>query len=223
MQSPLIEFTFRFVKERLSGAESGHDYFHVERVYKTAMWLCEGMEVDTKVVALGALLHDIADPKFHGGDENLALTISRDFLLSQKVDEATIEEVLFIIKHISFKNREQAPKELPIELKIVQDADRLDALGAIGIARTFNFGGYKGSPMHDPKLAPRLSMSKEEYKKSEGTTLNHFHEKLFLLKDMLHLERSKSMAAARHAFMEEFVQRFLSEWEQKDVERQVKD
>ena len=161
---------------------------------------------------LAALLHDIADAKFHGGDETLALNISKEFLENQNVSEEIIHQVLFIIKYISFKNRGEAPKVLPIELKIVQDADRLDAIGAIGIARTFNFGGFKNNLMYDPEIPPKLNMTKEQYKKNEGTTINHFYEKLLLLKDLMNTQKGKELAQERHDFMLKFLDEFYKEW-----------
>ncbi len=186
-----IDNTVKFVKEKLEGAEAGHDWFHIERVWKLAAKIAETEDCDKDVVELSALLHDIADPKFHNGDETIAPKISREFLESQNVSEETIQKVLFIIENISFKNRSQAPENPPVELKIVQDADRIDAIGAIGIARTFNFGGFKNNPMYDPLVQPNLGMSKEEYKKSNGTTINHFYEKLLLLKDLMNTEQGK--------------------------------
>lgn len=191
MNNNLIQNTVDFVKEKLDGAEAGHDWFHIERVWKLSKKIAENEKVDSEVLELGALLHDIADPKFHDGDETLALKISRDFLESQDVSEEIIGKVLFIIQNISFKNRGEAPENLPLELKIVQDADRLDAIGAIGIARTFNFGGFKNNLMFHPEIPPKLSMTKEEYKKNEGTTINHFYEKLLLLKDLMNTETAK--------------------------------
>ncbi len=161
---------------------------------------------------MAALLHDIADPKFHNGDETLALKVSREFLENQHTSEDIIEKVLFIIKNISFKNRAEAPENLPIELKIVQDADRIDAIGAIGIARTFNFGGFKNNLMYDPEIKPKLNMPKEEYKKSDGTTINHFYEKLLLLKDLMNTRKGKEIAAERHDFMLQFLDQFYKEW-----------
>lgn len=207
-----IENTVEFVKEKLEGAEAGHDWFHIERVWKLAAKIAETEDCDREVVALSALLHDIADPKFHNGDETIAPKISREFLESQNVPEETIGKVLFVIENISFKNRSQAPENPPIELKIVQDADRIDAIGAIGIARTFNFGGFKNNPMHDPESKPNLGMSKEEYKKSNGTTINHFYEKLLLLKDLMNTEKGKEMAEERHHYMLNFLDQFYKEW-----------
>ena len=210
--SQIIQNTIHFVKEKLKNAEAGHDWFHIERVWKLSRKIAETENANLVVVELSALLHDIADPKFHDGNENLALEISRNFLEQENMDEEIIEQVLFVIKNISFKNRNEAPKELPIELKIVQDADRLDAIGAIGIARTFNFGGFKNNLMYDPELPPKLNMSKEEYKKSNGTTINHFYEKLLLLKDLMNTETAKNIAQERHDFMLKFLDEFYKEW-----------
>ena len=208
----LISCTIDFVKEKLHGAEAGHDWFHIERVWKLSKKIAETENCNLEVVELSALLHDIADPKFHGGNETLALKISQDFLENQKVSNAIIEQVLFIIQNISFKNRGEAPKDLPIELKIVQDADRLDAMGAIGIARTFNFGGFKNNLMYHPEIPPKLNMTKEEYKKNEGTTINHVYEKLLLLKDLMNTEKGKELAQERHDFMQKFLDEFYKEW-----------
>jgi uncharacterized protein len=207
-----IENTIEFVKEKLEGAEAGHDWFHIERVWKLSQKITEGENCNNEVVELGALLHDIADPKFHNGDETIALKVSREFLENEDVSENTIEQVLFIIKNISFKNRAEAPKDLPLELKIVQDADRLDAIGAIGIARTFNFGGFKNNLMYHPDIEPKLNMSKEEYKKSDGTTINHFYEKLLLLKDLMNTDKGKELAQERHDVMLKFLDQFYKEW-----------
>ena len=208
----LISCTIDFVKEKLHGAEAGHDWFHIERVWKLSKKIAETENCNLEVVELSALLHDIADPKFHAGNETLALKISQDFLENQNVSNAIIEQVLFIIQNISFKNRGEAPKDLPIELKIVQDADRLDAMGAIGIARTFNFGGFKNNLMYHPEIPPKLNMTKEEYKKNEGTTINHFYEKLLLLKDLMTTEKGKELAQERHDFMQKFLDEFYKEW-----------
>lgn len=208
----LIEHTVEFVKKKLEGAEAGHDWFHIERVWKLSKKIAETEDCNLEVVELAALLHDIADPKFHNGDETLALRVSREFLESRDASEDIIEQVLFIIRNISFKNRGEAPENLPIELKIVQDADRIDAIGAIGIARTFNFGGFKNNLMYDPHIEPKLNMSKEEYKKSNGTTINHFYEKLLLLKDLMNTEKGKKIAGERHDFMLNFLDQFYKEW-----------
>lgn len=210
--SNIIQNTIQFVKEKLEGAEAGHDWFHIERVWKLSKKIALTEECNLKVVELSALLHDIADPKFHNGDETVALKISREFLESQNVEEAIIQQVLFIIQNISFKNRNEVPADLPIELKIVQDADRIDAIGAIGVARTFNFGGFKNNLMYHPDIQPKLNMSKEEYKKSNGTTINHFYEKLLLLKDLMNTNEGKKIAEERHQFMLTFLDQFMKEW-----------
>lgn len=207
-----ITLTINFVKEKLEGAEAGHDWFHIERVWKLSKKIAEKEGGNLEVIELSALLHDIADPKFHNGDETLALKISKDFLEEIHVNAELIEQVLFVIKNISFKNRAEAPENPPLELQIVQDADRLDAIGAIGIARTFNFGGFKNNLMYHPEIKPNLGMNKEEYKKSNGTTINHFYEKLLLLKDLMNTETAKKIASERHDFMRQFLDEFYKEW-----------
>lgn len=207
-----ITLTINFVKEKLEGAEAGHDWFHIERVWKLSKKIAEKEGGNLEVIELSALLHDIADPKFHNGDETLALKISKNFLEEIQVDAELIEQVLFVIKNISFKNRAEAPENPPLELQIVQDADRLDAIGAIGIARTFNFGGFKNNLMYHPEIKPNLGMNKEEYKKSNGTTINHFYEKLLLLKDLMNTETAKKIASERHDFMLQYLDEFYKEW-----------
>lgn len=207
-----ITLTINFVKEKLEGAEAGHDWFHIERVWKLSKKIAEKEGGNLEVIELSALLHDIADPKFHNGDETLALKISQNFLEEIHIDTELIEQVLFVIKNISFKNRAEAPENPPLELQIVQDADRLDAIGAIGIARTFNFGGFKNNLMYHPEIKPNLGMNKEEYKKSNGTTINHFYEKLLLLKDLMNTETAKKIASERHDFMLQFLDEFYKEW-----------
>ncbi len=208
----IIVRTIEFVKKQLHNAEAGHDWFHTERVWKLARKIAEKEPSDGLVVELAALLHDIADPKFHEGNETLALDLSREFLEKQKLENNLVEQVLFIIKNISFKNKGELTTVRPIELDIVQDADRLDAIGAIGVARTFNFGGFKNNRIYDPEIPPDLMISKEEYKKSNGTTINHFYEKLLLLKDLMNTETARTIAAGRHLFMEDFLTQFYREW-----------
>ena len=208
----LIRKTINLVKEKLEGTESGHDWFHIERVWKLSLKIQEKEGGDKLIIELAALLHDIADPKFHNGDETLASKIVRNFLTEENLDPSVVEKVIFIIENMSFKNRNDAPENLPLELKIVQDADRLDAIGAIGIARTFNFGGYKNNLMYHPDIKPKLNQTKEEYKKSNGTTINHFYEKLLLLKDLLNTDTAKNIADHRHQFMLQFLEEFYNEW-----------
>ncbi|MBE9575672.1 HD domain-containing protein [Flavobacterium proteolyticum] len=209
----IINNTILFVKNQLAHAEGGHDWFHIERVYKNALLIAEGEECDLTVVKLGALLHDIADSKFHGGDETVGPKTARTFLESQNVSEDIILHVIAIIENISFKGGNFEKKFNSKELEIVQDADRLDALGAIGIARTFNYGGFKNRPLYNPNIQPNLNMSKEEYKNSESPTLNHFYEKLLLLKDKMNTESGKKIAQKRHDFMVTFLSQFYAEWD----------
>ena len=209
-----IELTIEFVKRELEGVEAGHDWFHIERVYGIAMHLAKTEQVNTFVVALASLLHDIADSKFHDGNEALGPHIAAEFLQSLGVDPVVINQVTDIIKGISFKNTFSGNKagQQSIELQVVQDADRLDAMGAIGIARAFNYGGYKNRPLYDPAIEPNLKMTKEQYKHSENPTINHFYEKLLLLKDQMNTETGKTMALARHNYMVGFLERFYKEW-----------
>jgi uncharacterized protein len=208
----LIENTISFVKEKLQNAEGGHDWFHIERVYKNSLLIAKEEDCDLTVVQLGALLHDIADSKFHDGDETVGPKTARIFLESQNVAETTIQHIINIIENISFKGGNFERKFNSIELEIVQDADRLDAIGAIGIARTFNYGGFKNRSLYNPEIAPNLKMSKEEYKNSNSPTLNHFYEKLLLLKDKMNTPTGKKIAEARHQYMEDFLEQFLGEW-----------
>ncbi len=208
----LIEQTIDFVKEKLQGAEGGHDWFHIERVYKNALLIAKTESCDLNVVALGALLHDIADSKFHGGDETVGPRTARQFLESQHVDEDTIVHVVHIIENISFKGGNFEKKFSSIELDIVQDADRLDAIGAIGIARCFNYGGFKNRELYNPSILPQMNMDKETYKASTSPTINHFYEKLLLLKDKMNTATGKQIAAERHAYMEGFLAQFYAEW-----------
>lgn len=210
---PLIENTITFVKQQLKDAEGGHDWFHIERVYKNALLIVKQETCNVTVVQLGALLHDIADSKFHDGDETVGPKIAQEFLEYQMVSEEIILHVIAIIENISFKGGNFEKKFNSIELQIVQDADRLDALGAVGIARTFNYGGFKNRQLYNPNIAPNLRMTKEEYKNSEAPTLNHFYEKLLLLKDKMNTEKGKKIAQERHLFMELFLSQFYAEWD----------
>jgi uncharacterized protein len=209
----LIDTTILFVKETLAQAEGGHDWFHIERVYKNALLIAATEVCDIEIVQLGALLHDIADSKFHDGDETIGPIIARAFLEGQNVSSETIDHVIAIIENISFKGGNVKRKFSSIELDIVQDADRLDAIGAIGIARTFNYGGFKNRALYHPEIAPNLSMTKEEYKNNEAPTINHFYEKLLLLKDKMNTPTGKQIAQERHRYMEGFLKQFYSEWE----------
>jgi uncharacterized protein len=209
----LIDKTILFVKEKLENAEGGHDWFHIQRVFKNAVLISKNEVCDVTVVKLGALLHDIADSKFHDGDETVGPRIAREFLESENVDEEIITHVVSIIENISYKGGNFEKKFSSIELDVVQDADRLDAIGAIGIARTFNYGGFKNRALYDPNIAPNSNMTKEEYKKNDSPTLNHFYEKLLLLKDKMNTQTGKQIAQERHRYMEGFLAQFYAEWE----------
>jgi uncharacterized protein len=212
--SNIIDNTILFVKKQLENAEGGHDWFHIERVYKNAKLIAENEQnCNLEVVKLGALLHDIADSKFHNGDEMVGPKVAREFLEKENVAEETINHVVQIIENISFKGGNFEKKFSSKELEIVQDADRLDALGAIGIARTFNYGGFKNRAIFNPAILPQLNMNKEEYKNGDAPTINHFYEKLLLLKDKMNTQTAKLLAAERHLFMEKFLSQFYAEWE----------
>ena len=209
----IILNTIDFVKETLEGAEGGHDWFHIERVYKNALLIAKEEKVDLFIVQLGALLHDIADAKFYDGDESIGPKKAREFLLSQQVEEEVIAHIENIILFISYKSSFDPSKSFSSpELNVIQDADRLDAIGAIGIARCFNYGGFKNRALYDPKIEPNLEMTKEQYKKSNTPTINHFYEKLLLLKDKMNTKTGQLLAKERHVFMEGFLHQFYDEW-----------
>ncbi|PZW44060.1 uncharacterized protein LX95_00390 [Mesonia algae] len=214
-ESKVIQATKAFVQSELKDAEGGHDWFHIERVYKNALLLARDENVNLEIVSLGALLHDIADSKFHQGNENVGPQTARTFLESLHVQDFVIDHVVKIIENISFKGGNIKQEFTSPELDVIQDADRLDAMGAIGIARTFNYGGFKNRKIYDPSIAPKLNMSKEEYKKDENPTINHFYEKLLLLKERMNTVTGKKLAQKRHEFMEQFLEQFYAEWEGK--------
>lgn len=209
----IIDATVAYVQQELQDAEGGHDWWHIYRVWHSAQTIAAQEQVNHLVVALGALLHDIADSKFHNGDETIGPLRARLFLESLNVEAAVIEHVVNIIQHISFKGGHQQKDFYTAELGVVQDADRLDAIGAIGIARAFNYGGFKNRAIYDPAIRPDLNMTKEQYKQSTAPTINHFYEKLLLLKDRMNTAAGKAMAEERHRFMESFLSQFYKEWE----------
>ncbi|MCL5245498.1 HD domain-containing protein [Cellulophaga sp. 20_2_10] len=222
INSDIIAQTKVFVKKTLEGAEGGHDWFHIERVYNNTMLLAKDEAVDQLIVALGALLHDIADAKFYNGDETVGPKMATEFLESIEVDAEIIDHVVKIINNISFKSSLKvdgasvAKPFTSLELQVVQDADRLDAIGAIGIARAFNYGGFKNREMYNPEILPNVKMTKEEYKKSTAPTINHFYEKLLLLKDKMNTETGIKLAAQRHLYMVAFLDQFYNEWNGKE-------
>ncbi len=209
----LIDNTISFVKQTLKDAEGGHDWWHIYRVWKTAININKVEKANDLVVQLGALLHDIADSKFYNGDETIGSKIATDFLLSQSVDSEIINQVIDIITNISFKGGFGEKTGKSLELMVVQDADRLDAIGDIGIARAFNYGGFKNRAMHDPTVKPIDYENKEAYKKSDAPTINHFYEKLLLLKDKMNTNKGKVLAVERHKFMELYLKQFYKEWD----------
>jgi len=210
----IIQNTIQFVKETLKNAEGGHDWFHIQRVLNNAKLIAENESVNIFIVSLGALLHDIAEPKFHNGDENIGPKIAKEFLEEQKIDKEIIQHITHIINHISFKNSftKTGEKFTSKELEVLQDADRLDAIGAIGIARCFNYGGFKNRSLYNPEIAPNLKMTKEEYKNSSAPTINHFYEKLLLIRNQMNTVTGKRIAKERHAYMEGFLKQFYEEW-----------
>lgn len=213
LSTQLINPTVTYVKKELTHAEGGHDWWHIQRVWQLARHIGSKENVDMLVVELGALLHDIADSKFHNGDETVGPEKARAFLQSIDAPESVTTHVVSIIQNISFKGGNHRPDFRSPELAVVQDADRLDALGAIGIARTFNYGGFKNRPMYDPSVTPNMTMTKEQYKQSLAPTINHFYEKLLLLKDRMNTNTAKEMAEERHRFMEQFLEQFYREWD----------
>ncbi|MFA8434114.1 MAG: HD domain-containing protein [Marinifilaceae bacterium] len=212
-QQHIIDKTISFVQAELENAEGGHDWWHILRVWKTARKIAETEKVDPFVVELGALLHDIADSKFHNGNEDIGPMVAANFLESIGVTTDINHHVQLIISNISFKGGNQEQQFQSPELDVIQDADRLDAIGAIGIARTFNYGGYKNREIYNPNISPKMDMSKEEYKNSTAPTINHFYEKLLLLKDRMNTATGKKMAQERHQFMENYLEQFYQEWE----------
>lgn len=214
-ETEIINKTIDFVKKSLKQAEGGHDWYHAYRVWKMATQIAKEEKADLFIVQLGALLHDIADAKFHNGNEELGPELATNFLSSIGARESVTNHVVAIIQNISFKSSFEQNGFNSIELDIIGDADRLDAIGAIGIARTFNYGGHKGFPLYDPDIPPKKYQNKEDYKKSNAPTINHFYEKLFLLKGRMKTETGKRLAEQRHLFMENYLQQFFEEWEGK--------
>lgn len=210
----VISTSIDFVKEKLKGDSSGHDWWHIQRVLTLSRKIHQTEGGDLFVIELAALLHDIADWKFNENEKTGSDIVSK-WLSSQKVDKSIIDQVLHIIENISYKGEAENNKIQSIEGKIVQDADRLDAIGAIGVARTFAFGGYKGNELHNPEQKPVSGMTFDQYKKSNGTTINHFYEKLLLLKDRMNTPTGKLIANSRHQYMVDFLERFYNEWEGK--------
>ncbi|WP_462268146.1 HD domain-containing protein [Mucilaginibacter sp.] len=213
LQNQLVAQTAAYVQQALQHAEGGHDWWHIYRVWNNAKLIAATETVDLLTVELAALLHDIADSKFHGGDEEIGPQTAIQFLNSIQAPAEVTRHVGEIIRHMSFKNSLGSVHFHSPELAVVQDADRLDAIGAIGIARAFSYGGFKGREIHNPNIEPALHMSKEAYKASTAPTINHFYEKLLLLKDKMNTATGKQLAQQRHEFMEAYLQQFYAEWQ----------
>lgn len=213
----VLEETEAFVRERMEGEGSGHDWWHVHRVRQTALRLAEAEGADPYVVELAALLHDVADWKFHDGDETAGPRAAREWLEGRGVDGETVRHVAEIIAELSFKGAGVPTPMSTREGEVVQDADRLDAIGAIGVARAFAYGGSRGRLLHDPAALPEAHASFEAYRAGRGPTVNHFHEKLLLLRDRMNTPAARRVAEERHRYMEGFLERFFREWEGADV------
>jgi uncharacterized protein len=213
-QQEIIQKTADFIRQELSGDSSGHDWWHIYRVWRNALTICEHENGDIFVVQLAALLHDLDDWKFNTLDDETPLR-ARAWLDSLSLDPSVTAAVCRIIRHISFKGANVANQMDKLEGFIVQDADRLDAIGAIGIARAFAYGGYKNRSLHDPETPAQMHETFEQYKSSNSSTINHFYEKLLLLKDLMNTPTAKRIAEQRHAYMEQFLRQFMDEWEGK--------
>jgi uncharacterized protein len=211
-QAEVLEQTAEHVRRLLAGDSSGHDWWHIERVRAMALTIGRGEGADLYLVELAALLHDVADWKFHAGDDALGPRRAAEWLAGLGVEPDVIEHVAEIIRRVSFKGASVATPMCTLEGQVVQDADRLDAIGAIGIARAFAYGGHAGRALYDPAIAADEHASFEEYKKNNGPTINHFHEKLLLLKDRMNTSTARRLAEGRHQFMAEFLRRFHAEW-----------
>ncbi len=212
----IVKQTIDHIKSQLMNEPTGHDFYHAIRVFRTARRIAKRERADLYIVELASLLHDISDWKFNNGDENLGSKTAEEWLKSLGVESEVWVKVAGIIKDISFKGAGVPVKELSKEGQVVQDADRLDALGAMGIARAFAYGGFCGNPIYDPEMKPNIHQSFEEYKKSKGTTINHFYEKLLLLKDLMNTKKGRKLAVKRHRFLKKYLKRFFREWNGRD-------
>lgn len=211
----IIKKTTTYVKNKLYGEGSGHDWWHIVRVVSTAKTIAKKEKADLFIVELAALLHDIADWKFNDGDEMAGSRVSKEWLIKLKVNPEVIDHVCDIIATSSFKGAGVKSEMKTLEGKIVQDADRLDAIGAIGIARTFAYGGHKNREIYNPTIKPQLHKTAEQYKSNNSPTINHFYEKLLLLKNLMNTKTGRRIALKRHRYMEEFLKQFFAEWKGK--------
>jgi uncharacterized protein len=213
----IVDRTATFVRDELYADTSGHDWWHVERVRRMAVRLGREEGADMHIVELAALLHDISDYKLNGGDEDAGPRVAYNWLTSQGEEQDTAAAVAGIVHSVSFKGAGVASTASTLEAMVVQDADRLDAIGAIGVARAFTYGGFAGEQMHDPASTPELHRSKEEYLRRTSTTINHFFEKLLVLSDRMNTKSARRVAAERHRFMEAFLAEFFAEWDARDL------
>lgn len=214
-QDKIIQKTKVFVKNKHEKEGSGHDWQHVLRVLKNAILIGENENIDMFIVQLATLLHDIADWKFHKGDENIGPQTAHKFLNELQIEISVINHVCQIIKNISFKGQNVKTEMQTKEGEVVQDADRLDAIGAIGIARTFAYGGFTKREIYNPEIKPQIHQTFEEYKNNQNPTINHFYEKLLLLKNRMNTKTGRQIAQERHLFMEKFLNQFYQEIEGK--------
>lgn len=212
-QQVIIQATQQYIQEKFSGEGSGHDWWHMQRVWNTATHIGKQENADLFIVSLAALLHDIGDHKFHNGDETAGVRLATEWLNKLNVPADVIAQVCNIISNVSYKGAQQETPMETLEGKVVQDADRLDAIGAIGIARVFAYAGFKHHEIHNPDRQPEKHLTFEDYKKSKNTAINHFYEKLLLLKDRMQTATGKAMAEERHQFMEMYLSQFYQEWE----------
>lgn len=215
-EEAVLKQTEEYIKNKLAGEGSGHDWWHVYRVLKNAAHIGRQEDADLFVVQLAALLHDVSDWKFNEGDDDVGPRLAREWLEKMQIEERIISHVCEIIKGMSFKGAGVKTQMRTKEGMVVQDADRLDAIGAIGISRTFAYGGHKGREIYNPHIRPEKHDSFEQYKNNSGPTINHFYEKLLLLKDLMNTETARKIAEERHRFMELYLDRFYSEWEGRD-------
>lgn len=216
-QQEAIEYIAQKVQQRFEGEGTGHDWWHIVRVRNTALNIGGKEGADPLIIELGALLHDVADHKLHGGDVEAGMVLIDQWLSEARFSDQIKREVADIARHVSYKGADVKDTPLSLEGQVVRDADRLDAMGAIGIARTFAYGGNRNRPLYDPAIKPEMHASFEDYKGSRAPTINHFYEKLLLLKDRMHTATAKNMALERHRFMESYLERFYQEWEGRDL------
>jgi uncharacterized protein len=217
-QNDIIQKTAEFIKQEFGDDSSGHDWWHIYRVWKNAISICEheAKRADLFIVELAALLHDLDDWKFNEGEDETPHR-AKAWMESCGVDSQINQAVCQIIMHVSYKGAQVENKMDTLEGFIVQDADRLDAIGAIGIGRAFAYGGYKNRPLYDPETSNQMHASFEQYKNSKSATINHFYEKLLLLKDKMNTATAKKIAEQRHEIMLRFLDQFMNEWEGKDL------